>query len=197
MLTVLLATRDRAPILTDVLETYCALQPPACGWKLVVVDNGSADHTQKVLAAFSARLPLHPVHEPKTGKNAALNTGLDLVEGDLVVLTDDDAFPASDWLVQLRKAADEQLAYSMFGGAVLPRWEMSPPPWIHWIAAGPLFTLTDPSLPEGHMEACDIFGPNMAVRSSIFRQEFDLMPRSAPAGRATPWVQNRARAKAC
>src|SRR5271165_5089803 len=115
MLTVLLATRNRARILRDVLEAYCHLQAPACGWKLVIADNGSTDETREVIASFTDRLPLSSVCEPRLGKNYALNAGLELVEGDLTVLTDDDAFPHTDWLVQLRKAADEQPTYSLFG----------------------------------------------------------------------------------
>ncbi len=123
MLTVLMATRNRARILGEVLDSYGRLQPPSSGWKLVVVDNGSTDETAPVIASFANRLPLHSVREPKLGKNFALNTALGLVEGDLVVFTDDDAFPASDWLLQLRKAADTQPGYSMFGGTIVPRWE--------------------------------------------------------------------------
>jgi glycosyltransferase involved in cell wall biosynthesis len=182
VLTVLLATKNRAPILREVLASYCALRPPDSGWELVVVDNGSTDNTPEVLAAFSQRLPLHSVREPKAGKNSALNTGLKLVAGDLVVLTDDDAFPAPDWLVQLRAAANQQPGYSMFGGAVIPRWEVPPPEWVHWIAMGPVFTLTDPSLPEGPMEPCDIFGPNMAVRNSVFQAGARFDTAIGPSG---------------
>ena len=182
MLTVLLATKDRALVLREVLESYCALQPPESGWKLVVVDNGSTDNTPDVLAAFSSRLPLTSLREPKPGKNAALNAGLEVAEGDLVVLTDDDAFPAQDWLVQLRKSADQQPEHSIFGGAVVPRWELPPPAWVHWIAAGPVFTLTESSLPAGPMDPSDVFGPNMAVRNSIFQAGTRFDKRIGPSG---------------
>jgi glycosyltransferase involved in cell wall biosynthesis len=171
MLTVLLATRNRERILRDVLEAFCQLQPPSSGWKLVIVDNGSTDQTAQVVASFAHRLPLHSVLEPKLGKNYALNTGLELVEGDLTVLTDDDTFPRSDWLVQMRRAADMQPMYSIFGGVVVPRWETPPPQWIDWIDLGPTFTITSPSMKEGELPAHLITlvqGPNMVVRTSIF-----------------------------
>jgi len=169
MLTVLLATRNRAQILHDVLESYCHLETPPAGWKLVVVDNGSTDQTPGVIDSFRGRLPLHSVVESKLGKNHALNTGLGFIEGDLVVFTDDDAFPRADWLVQLRKAADRQLEYSIFGGAVAPRWEIAPPSWIEWVHRGPVFTLTDPSQTDGLIAPYLVFGPNMAIRASIFQ----------------------------
>jgi glycosyltransferase involved in cell wall biosynthesis len=59
------------------------------GWKLVIVDNGSTDRTRD-------KLRLTYLFEFKRGKNAGLNTGLAHVEGDLIVLTDDDAVPRTD-----------------------------------------------------------------------------------------------------
>lgn len=171
MLTVLFATRNRARILRDVLAAYCHLQPPSSGWKLVVVDNGSTDQTREVLASFANRLPVHFVSEPKLGKNSALNTGLALIEGDLTVLTDDDAFPRADWLVQLRRAADARPDYAIFGGAVVARWEVPPPPWLQWINLGPIFTITPSSMEEGELppgQVTMVQGPNMAIRSQVF-----------------------------
>jgi glycosyltransferase involved in cell wall biosynthesis len=186
MLTVLLATRNRAPLLRDVLESYCHLQSPPSGWKLVVVDNHSTDQTAHIVASFSDRLPVQYVFEGKLGKNCALNTGLEWVEGDLTVLTDDDAFPHSDWLLQLRRAADTQAEFSMFGGAVVPRWEVPPPRWIPWVEAGPAYTLTSPSLKEGPILPCFVFGPNMAIRNSIIQSGVRFDPGIGPRGSSYP-----------
>jgi hypothetical protein len=182
MLTVLMATRNRAPILRDVLESFCHLQAPPYGWKLILVDNGSTDRTAQVIASFINHLPLHHVAEPKVGKNIALNTGLTLVEGDLTVFTDDDVFPDSNWLVQLRKAADTQLAYSMFGGTVVPRWEVPPPPWIQWLELGPVYSITSPLLEEGPIQSFSVYGPNMAVRTGIFQSGMRFEPSIGPRG---------------
>lgn len=187
MLTVLFATRNRASVLRDVLETYCQIRSPASGWKMVVVDNGSADSTPRVLASFYGRLPLQSLTEPKLGKNFALNAGLELADGDLTVLTDDDVFPRPDWLLQLRHAADTQLSYSIFAGAILPRWEIPPPGWIPWIRdKGPVYTLTDPSLEEGPIASYLVFGPNMAVRSSVFESGVRFDCSIGPSGTDYP-----------
>ena len=183
MLTVLLATKNRAALLQQVLESFCGLKTPAGGWKLVVVDNGSTDPTAQTLASFSGRLPLHSVFEAKRGKNYALNAGLARIEGDLTVMTDDDVFPHADWLVELRKAADTQPEYTMFGGAIVPRWEVPPPEWISWIAdPGPVYTLTFPSQKNGPIEPYMVFGPNYAVRNSVFAQGMRFDPAIGPSG---------------
>jgi glycosyltransferase involved in cell wall biosynthesis len=100
VLTVFLATRNRADVLARALKAFAALESPPSGWKLVVVDNGSSDRTPAVLDEYRHRLPLVPVHEPTLGKNAALNTGLAQLHGDLAVFTDVDVLPRPDWLVQ-------------------------------------------------------------------------------------------------
>jgi glycosyltransferase involved in cell wall biosynthesis len=187
MLTVLLATRNRAQILREVLESYAKVQSPPSGWKLLVVDNGSTDQTAQVLADFADRLPLRALSEPKAGKNVALNRGLTLAEGDLVVFTDDDAFPHSEWLVQLRKAADAHPEYAMFGGAIVPRWAVSPPHWVRWIDdPGPVYTITGPSLKEGPVDAVLVFGPNMAVRNRLFQAGVRFDPGMGPRGTSYP-----------
>jgi len=189
MLTVLFATRNRWSLLGDVLESYCHLQPPSAGWKLVVVDNASSDQTERVLASFADRLPLQSVIETRLGKNHALNTGLQLVEGDLTVLTDDDVFPRVDWLVQLRHAADTYPEYSIFGGAIVPRWEVCPPNWTEWLDLGPIFTITPPSMPDGELagpRVTMVQGPNMAIRSSVFRSGVRFDPSIGPCGSSYP-----------
>src|ERR1700740_1350299 len=98
MLTVLAATRNRASSLGPVLTAFAALRPPSGGWRLVIVDNGSTDATQDVLAAFADRLPLVVLHCARPGMNAALNVGVGAMIGDLLVKTDDDVLPDPGWL---------------------------------------------------------------------------------------------------
>jgi glycosyltransferase involved in cell wall biosynthesis len=169
MLAVLFATRNGSQTLPAVLEAFTRLQSPSTGWKLIVVDNGSTDRTREIISSFEPRLPLTYRFEERLGKNAALNTGLADLEGDLAVFTDDDVFPHPDWLVRLRAAADAHRSYSMFGGVILPRWESAPPYWLKWAPAGPVFTLTDPLLMEGPTDAGNLFGPNMAIRAEVFK----------------------------
>jgi glycosyltransferase involved in cell wall biosynthesis len=182
MLTVLFATHNRAKTLPEVLGAYCALEPPAGGWKLVIVDNGSTDHTKDVITSFRHHLPLAYLFEPRQGKNAALNTGLSSLSGDLIVLTDDDVLPQTDWLRQLRLAADSQPSFSIFGGPILPKWECPPEDWIlAWVPLGPTFAILD-SLEEGPISPRLVFGPNMTVRADIFQRGYRFDEGIGPRG---------------
>lgn len=169
MLSVLMATHDGASTLPEVLDAYCRLVAPVGGWHCVIVDNGSADSTKDIIESYLERLPLTYVFESVQGKNAALNTGLAMVKGDLVIFTDDDAIPHPDWLCEMRSAADANPSFSIFGGAIIPRWELQPEPWLtSWVQLGPVFSLTDPTWREGPVPPYFVFGPNMAIRASVF-----------------------------
>lgn len=183
MITVLMATRNRAQILRYVLEGYCDIEPPTSGWKLVIIDNGSSDNTHEIITSYASRLPLYLFTEAKVGKNNALNTGLGMVEGELTVLTDDDVFPYASWLPMLQQAANAYQEYSIFGGVVLPRWEVPPPPWIKWIEdIGPIYSISNPLLKEGPIPPFLVFGPNMAVRTNVFQSGIRFNPNIGPCG---------------
>jgi glycosyltransferase involved in cell wall biosynthesis len=182
MLTVLIATYNGAKTLPEVLSAYCTLEPPDGGWKLVIVDNGSTDHTKEIITAFCPRLPLTYLCEPKKGKNAALNTGLSKISGDLVVLTDDDVLPRPDWLRQLRVAASSQPSFSIFGGPIFPKWEHPPDDWIlAWVPLGPTFSILNP-FDEGPINPRLVFGPNMVVRAGVFESGYRFDEGIGPKG---------------
>jgi glycosyltransferase involved in cell wall biosynthesis len=182
MLTVLIATYNGAKTLPEVLSAYCALEPPDGGWKLVIVDNGSTDHTKEIITAFRPRLRLTYLCEPKKGKNAALNTGLSKISGDLVVLTDDDVLPRPDWLRQLRVAASSQPSFAIFGGPIFPKWESPPDDWIlAWVPLGPTFSILNP-FDEGPINPRLVFGPNMVVRAGVFESGYRFDEDIGPKG---------------
>jgi len=168
MLTVLFATHNGARWLPRVLEAFAALEAPAGGWKLVAVENASTDATAQVLQSFLTRLPLTVLRAPAPGKNRALNLGLAQAAGDLVVLTDDDVLPAPDWLVRWRAAADKNPDWDVFGGRIVPAFEVPAPDWLlHWAPHDLAYGAT-PERPAGPVEPGFVFGGNMAVRTRVF-----------------------------
>ncbi len=185
--TILLATRNRASVLEAVLTAYCGLEVPAAGWEIIVVDNGSTDCTKQVVEAFAQRLPVSYCFEGTPGKNAALNRGLSLVTGDLIVFTDDDIFPKADWLTRLCAAADMHESYMVFGGVIGPRWEVEPSAAVR--RAVPLsicFAIHAPGMHEGPSDADHAFGGNVAIRAEAFRGGYRFDPTMGPRPKASP-----------
>jgi peptidoglycan/xylan/chitin deacetylase (PgdA/CDA1 family)/GT2 family glycosyltransferase len=181
VLTVLIATYNGSSTLGRCLDAYCRMDPPAGGWKLIIVDNGSTDSTGVTARSFADRLPLQVICEPERGKNAALNTALSHISGDLVVFTDDDMIPQRDWLSVMRDAADLRPSYSLFGGKILLRWDTPPEKWIlDWVPLDITYSATRTVCREGEIAAHAVFGGNMAVRASVFEAGFRFDPSIGP-----------------
>lgn len=115
---VLLATRNRAALLRDTLARFAELDTAGVEWEVIAIDNGSGDETAHVLAEAAARLPLTALHEPRAGKNVALNRGLGLARGELLLFTDDDVLASRGWLKAHVRAARDWPAASIFAGRI-------------------------------------------------------------------------------
>lgn len=130
MLTVIFSSYNGADSLPMMLDILTKVIAPSGGWKLIAVDNASTDNTRAILDSYLEKLPLTVLNEKKQGKNAALNTGLEYIEGDLVVFTDDDIVADSNWLVNLRTQVDKQKSYDIFfAGRITPYWSIEPTDW--------------------------------------------------------------------
>ena len=109
------------------------------------------------------------LEEPERGKSRALNTGLPHTEGDLVVLTDDDSVPQPDWLVELRRGADRHQDFDVFGGRIDALWPRQPPKWFFSVVPlGTTYAVTPDVIRDGPVSPGMVWGPNMAVRRSVF-----------------------------
>ena len=183
MITVLFSTRDRCEGVNRMLEALASVQAPEGGWKLIVVDNGSRDATPSVLERHAKVLPMTIFSEPAAGKNRALNRALPHLEGDLTVLTDDDVIPDPNWLVRLHEAAAAQPNASVFAGTVIPLWPGKLPAFVSERAVDYSVLYAQNEQPTGWCRPGVVFGPNMAVRTSVFRDGFtfseDVGPNNA------------------
>jgi glycosyltransferase involved in cell wall biosynthesis len=177
---VLLATRNRGALLRDTLSTLTRLAASGLTWEVIAVDNGSTDDTGAVLAEMSSRLPLVALHEPRPGKNTALNRALELARGELLVFTDDDVLADPDWLVEHTRAAQKWPAATIFAGAISPRFPADTPERVR--QHEPIRTLLcNFALPqeEGFTDTLPL-GPNFSVRASAMkglRYEEGIGPR--------------------
>ncbi len=134
--------------------------------KIVAVDNASTDGSAELIKARYGKLPITLLSEARLGKNIALNKGLSEIAGDLVVLTDDDIIPHRDWLASIRRVAEQQPSFDIFGGAIYPIWEEMPEEWVLRNVPKGWFGWTD--FNEGRIEPNNVWGGNMTVRAKVF-----------------------------
>lgn len=182
MITVLMATRNRAAILEKVLNSYTRLTSPPRGWEAIVVDNGSTDSTAEIVGRFSQRLPLTYLFESQPGKCRALNAGLEHCNGDLILFTDDDALPGSEWLEYYASAAEARPQFCIFGGPVRPKWPSDPPSWAVYDKQieGTCFACSQMEYETGPFDRW-FWGENFAVRAAALRKVGEFNPAVGPA----------------
>ena len=86
---VITPTYNRMGLLTEAIASVRAQTFP--DWELIVVDDGSADETPRLLEAYARRdARIRPVRQPNQGLSAARNAGLRVAKGEFVAFLDDD-----------------------------------------------------------------------------------------------------------
>ena len=127
-LSIAICTWNRAELLDRTLDTFEKLELPAgLDWELLVVNNGSSDDTDEVIARRGRHLPLRRLCEPRPGLSHARNLAATEARGELVVWTDDDVSVDPHWAAAYWSAARRYPEASFFGGTIDPWFESDPP----------------------------------------------------------------------
>jgi glycosyltransferase involved in cell wall biosynthesis len=116
---IVVCTQDRAAMLRGALASLYDLATDGFNYEIVVVDNGSTDETQKVIAtaATESMQPLRGVFEPQKGIVAARNRGIREAQGRWIAFFDDDQLADPRWLGELYRGATTQKC-RVVGGSV-------------------------------------------------------------------------------
>ena len=172
MISVLIASRDRARLLAKTLQTLSRQEPPGCPFEIIVVDNASTDDTAAVVSAAARECPAPLVYlrETRPGKSHALNTALGRARGDLLALTDDDVLVSPDWLGAFARAfAQTDADFAV--GRILPLWEAPPPRWLspalYGVLAIPDAGTRRLTIAPGVNDHVMPLGANMAIRRHV------------------------------
>lgn len=118
-ISVILSTWNRADHLRKSLTAYLSLTPPKLPWELIVVDNNSTDHTREVVEEFAGKLPITYAFEALAGQCEARNHGILNSTYNILLFTDDDITPSSNWLLAYSETITQNPDISFFGGAIV------------------------------------------------------------------------------
>lgn len=168
---VVISTWERCESLRRTLESLRSLAVPASQrWELIVVNNGSRDRTDEVVADYQESLPLRRIVEPEIGLSKARNTAVRAAVGDLVLFTDDDVRIDPSWIGAYLAAAHRWPEAGYFGGEIHPQFAGDVPGWVkrHQSLLSDMLCLRDLG-PVGRWFQPGEFpyGPNMAIRREV------------------------------
>jgi glycosyltransferase involved in cell wall biosynthesis len=104
-LSLIVCTRNRAEKLEALFGALGRIRAHAM-WELVVVDNGSSDDTPARVRELMGALHVHAtfVLEPRRGLGRARNAGVRAARAALLAFTDDDCYPAVDYVDRVVEA---------------------------------------------------------------------------------------------
>jgi glycosyltransferase involved in cell wall biosynthesis len=169
-LSILVATRDRAPLLVQLLRSLEVAQSVAAtACEILIADNGSTDDTAAVLERWVAGAPGHMRLRVDTpGKSRALNAALQHARAPVLAFLDDDEQVAPAWMQELMAFCSAHPEYDAAIGRVLPPPDLTDPEVLSRLAAYRTVAFCDYG--DAVCEAETLYGGNMVLRRQVFER---------------------------
>jgi glycosyltransferase involved in cell wall biosynthesis len=106
MVSALVCTRNRPDCIGTAIRSLLTGNEPEL--ELIVIDQSDDDATEKIVASLAVDRRLRYERSRTRGKGAALNQGLRLARGTIVVCTDDDCEAPHGWATAMARALESQ-----------------------------------------------------------------------------------------
>jgi glycosyltransferase involved in cell wall biosynthesis len=177
---VVVATFNRAEGLRRLLEALANQDIPMGDFEVIVVDDGSTDHTQDVLAGLRMPYRLKTLWQRNHGAGVARNAAIEAAEGPIIVTLDDDVEPAPDLLRRHLDAHSGPEDIAAIGRMVYPDGAKLEP-WVRWEYAG--LTRQHEAMREGRWQPTprQFYTANTSLPRSVYERAgfFDPLYRRA------------------
>lgn len=156
---IIVPTYGRDAALRRCLEALNCLDYPPERYEIIIAYDGDSPVPPPTLENRSLQI----LSRPRSGPAAARNFGAAQAQGEYLAFTDDDCFPAADWLSQL-SAALEQFPERLIGGQVVNAL-----PENSYAAAGQLLVdFLYEQYNHDPLQASFFTSNNMALRRDLF-----------------------------
>ena len=187
-LSVIIPTRNRAKYLQGALNSLTRQTYPPQLFEILVVDNGSSDHTKATCDAYQNRIPnLRYCYDETPGLHVGRHVGMKMAKSDILVYADDDIEAFTTWLAGISESF-QAANVALVGGKVLPKFEREPPPWVlrmwHKDRQGHQFidplSLLDLGDKVMAIDPFNIYGCNFSIRRSVLEEAEGFHPDAMP-----------------
>ena len=184
---VIIPTRNRANVLAQCLESLARQTLPAEAFEVLVIGNGSTDHTPDVTRRYAFSLQLSYVSAPEPGLHVGRHEGLRQAKSDVLIFADDDIQADANW-VEAVVQTFENPNVALVGGNNYPLFEAHPPEWLmHWwkkpvYKGRALDSLSILDFGEGVFEIDPgyVWGCNYSIRKGVLLKAGGFHPDGVP-----------------
>ncbi len=185
-LSVIIPTFNRARILGRTLETLVGQDAQT---EIIVVDNGSSDHTAAVCLEFAPRFSQFRYFlEPEPGLLTGRHFGANQATGEYLAFIDDDVLLNPGYTAALIALFTEHPTIKLATGPCLPVFEQYPPQWLDhfWdeVPGGSCCTwlsLLDLGAMPRDIHPNLVFGLNFCIRRSVLFELGGFHPDVVPS----------------
>ena len=109
---ILIAAYNEESCIANTIQNKLSLDYPKELLEIIVISDGSTDRTDELVNDFSEHGVLLIRQEPRAGKTAALNKGVDHANGEIIIFSDANSMYASNTATHLVSCfADESVGY--------------------------------------------------------------------------------------
>ena len=197
---IVLCTYNRSGNLRRVLKDLEDLAvPQGVSHEIIVVDNNSSDDTKSVVEATIRGQPevFRYARESRQGKAFALNTGIGLSRGDILIFTDDDVQIDRLWLAEIMRSFESYPCMGI-GGRIIAVWNSPKPEWFEEGGRYQLIPAVVVEFDLGDQPSemrTGAWGANMAFRRAafkkygLFREDLGRNPANLIGGEDTEFCE--------
>lgn len=176
LVSVIIPTLNRARLLKRTLFSLFE-QTSAHAFEVIVVDNGSTDHTRAVVEGYQRQngASLSYVFDDRPGLLVGRNVGAHRAQGDILSFIDDDVIVPPFWADGIVEVfGDDQVHLAT--GNTYPFFECTPPEWINHLwcpyrSEGRYLyqlSLLDLGLKSFEIDAYLVWGLNYHIRKKVY-----------------------------
>jgi glucosyl-dolichyl phosphate glucuronosyltransferase len=192
-ISLVVCTHNRADLLPRCLRAAAEQTVPFSDYELLVVDNGSTDHTTHIVERFQNRYRKHHIryfYHSAPGLSEARNRAAAEARSPILHYIDDDAVPQPDLLERIRDTFDRFPQAAVVGGRIQVTLPECLPDWFSAYFSGYYSQFNLPY--AGIVRLSDVtefpFGANISfrrealARQGFFRTSLGRMGKDASGG---------------